>query len=151
ASRTFGGTSAYFASSLRALARIRRGRIRCTATLNGTKTDVQLAGYMVAVCNGRYFGSGMHVAPMAKVDDGRFEVVAMDAPNKVAFAVSSTRIYAGKHLRNDGTKHFACDSLELTLENEDARDVFLLDVDGEPLGKLPLRVTMIPSALTLRA
>jgi hypothetical protein len=29
--------------------------------------------------------------------------------------------------------------------------VFLLDVDGEPLGGLPLEVELVPRALTLRA
>ena len=58
----------------------------------------QVDTYMIAICNGRYFGSGMHVAPMAKPDDGRFEVVSMDAPGKLAFAAFSRRIYEGKHL-----------------------------------------------------
>jgi diacylglycerol kinase family enzyme len=105
---------------------------------------------MMAICNGRYFGSGMHVAPMAKPDDGRFEVVSMDAPGKLAFAAVSRRIYEGKHLGAPGVQHFACDRITIDLENERARGVFLLDVDGEPLGGLPLEVELVKKALTLR-
>ena len=107
--------------------------------------------YMIAICNGRYFGSGMHVAPMAAADDGRFEVVSLDAPSKLAFATFSRRIYEGKHLSSPGVQHFACDRIAIDLENESARGVFLLDVDGEPLGGLPLEVELVPKALTLRA
>jgi diacylglycerol kinase family enzyme len=48
-------------------------------------------------------------------------------------------------------QHFACDRIAIDLENERARDVFLLDVDGEPLGGLPLEVEVVPKALMLRS
>ena len=63
----------------------------------------------------------------------------MDAPGKLAFAAFSRRIYEGKHLTAPGVQHFACDRITIDLENERARGVFLLDVDGEPLGGLPAR------------
>jgi diacylglycerol kinase family enzyme len=39
----------------------------------------------------------------------------------------------------------------LELANDDARAVYLLDVDGEPMGGLPLTVEVVAKALTLRA
>ena len=150
-SRALGGTAAYFVASGRALIHCRRGRVRCTMTRDGQQEQVRLEAFMIAICNGRYFGSGMHVAPMATLDDGTFEVVAMDAPSKLAFALGSRAIYSGEHVRAKTTRHFRCDALEMSLENEDASDVFLLDVDGEALGKMPIRVEMLPGALTLRA
>jgi diacylglycerol kinase family enzyme len=88
---------------------------------------------------------------MAELDDGRFEVVAMDAPGKLAFLGYSGRIYGGGHLASPNVQHFACDRIVMNLENESARDVFLLDVDGEQLGGLPLEVELVPKALRLRA
>lgn len=42
--------------------------------------------------------------------------------------------------------------MRLELLNQDAvRDVFLLDVDGEPMGTLPLEIECVPAAITLRA
>jgi diacylglycerol kinase family enzyme len=38
----------------------------------------------------------------------------------------------------------------MDLVNEEARSTFLLDVDGEPLGGLPLTVEVLPGAITLR-
>ena len=71
-------------------------------------------------------------------------------PDKLAFAAFSRRIYEGKHLSAPGVQHFGCDRIAIDLENERARRVFLLDVDGEPLGGLPLEVELVPRALTLR-
>jgi YegS/Rv2252/BmrU family lipid kinase len=148
--KALGGKAAYFWASTKALVACERGRLRCEVILDGATTTRKLETFMVAICNGRYFGSGMHVAPMAEPDDGRFEVVSMDAPGKVAFATFSRRIYDGSHLSSPGVQHFGCDRITIDLENERARDVFLLDVDGEPLGGLPLEVELVRGALTLR-
>ncbi|MBI2896127.1 MAG: diacylglycerol kinase family lipid kinase [Deltaproteobacteria bacterium] len=146
-----GGKAAYFLASLGALASCRVGRLRCQTTRSGKTEDRRIATYLIAICNGRYFGSGMKVAPMAAPDDGAFEVVSLGAPSKVAFALSSRKIYSGAHLGDPGVEHFACDRIDLDLENEEAREVFLLDVDGEPLGGLPVSIELVPGALTLRA
>ncbi len=146
-SRALGGTAAYFVASTKALLRVRPGNLRCV--IDGE--TVRLRSYMIAVCNGRYFGSGMHVAPMALVDDGKLEVVSMDAPSKLAFAAFSRKIYDGSHLRSRDVRHFTCQRIEMDLENEDARDSFRLDVDGEPLGGLPLSIELVPRAVMMRA
>ncbi len=148
--KAFGGRAAYLMASTRALANCERGRLRCGVGLGDERHERHVDTYMIAICNGRYFGGGMHVAPMAKPDDGRFEVVSMDAPSKLAFMAYSRRIYGGSHLGSPGVEHFACDRLTLDIENERAREVFLLDVDGEPLGGLPLDVELVPRALTVR-
>jgi YegS/Rv2252/BmrU family lipid kinase len=150
-SKALGGKAAYFLASTRALLACERGRLRCDVSLGGESHQRSVETFMIAICNGRYFGSGMHVAPMAEPDDGRFEVVSMDAPSKLAFATFSRRIYEGKHLTSPGVQHFACDRISIDIENERARPVFLLDVDGEPLGGLPLEVELVPKAITLRA
>jgi diacylglycerol kinase (ATP) len=148
--KALGGKAAYFWASVRGLARCRRARLRCEVTLDGECHERRVDTFMMAICNGGYFGGGMHVAPMAQPDDGRFEVISLDAPTKLAFAMSSRSIYGGRHLSAPGAQHFACDGIHVDLESDVARDVFLLDVDGEPLGGLPLEVELVPRALTLR-
>ena len=150
ASRALGGKVAYFGASLRALVQAKRGRLRCEVTENGKTSEKKIQTLMIAICNGRYFGSGMHVAPMAKIDDGKFEVVSIDAESKIAFSVSSQRIYDGAHIGKDGVIHFSCEKIDMDLENEDARELFLLDCDGEPIGGLPISVEVLPGALRFR-
>ncbi len=150
-SRLLGGTAAYFVASTKALFKSKIAKVTCKVTSGEATTVRELESIMIAVCNGRYFGSGMHVAPMAKVDDGVLEVVSLTAPNKLAFAISSQSIYDGKHLDKPGATHFSCERIEIDLVDEDARDVFLLDIDGEPLGRLPLTIEVVPKAIELRA
>ena len=149
--KKLGGKATYMLASLRALAAIERGHLRCGVSLGDATHERQVDSFMFAICNGRFFGSGMEVAPMARPDDGRFEVVSLDAPSKMAFAATAHRIYGGRHLSMPGSQHFACDRLTVDLENARARGVFLLDVDGEPLGGLPIEVELVPRALTVRA
>jgi YegS/Rv2252/BmrU family lipid kinase len=151
APRLFGAKAAYYLASLRALAVCQRGRVKCTVGLGDTSRTDDIDSFIIAVCNGAYFGGGMHVAPMAIPDDGRFEVVSIDAPGKLAFPAYSRKIYDGGHLRLPGVKHFACDRVAMDLTSDRARGVFLLDVDGEPLGGLPLEIALVPRKLRFLA
>jgi diacylglycerol kinase family enzyme len=128
----------------------RLGHLKVTATLSGKTQQVVLRSFMVAICNGRFFGGGMHVAPMADVHDGVLELVALGATSKLGFALTSRGIYTGSHMKDAGTVHVRGEKFVIELMNDDARDVFLLDVDGEPKGSLPLTVEVVPKALILR-
>lgn len=101
----------------------------------------------LSICNGQFFGSGMHVAPMATLDDGIFEVVDLGDAPMLKFALDSGAIYSGKHMQNPKTTHLRAQKLRLDLLDDRLEDRFLLDVDGEPLGRLPIQVEAMPGAL----
>jgi diacylglycerol kinase (ATP) len=151
ASRMLGGTAAYFGASVKALLNAQLGHLKVSVTHEGKTEEHRIRSFMVAICNGRYFGSGMHVAPMAKLDDGAFEVVALGATSKLGFAMTSRGIYSGSHIGQAGTVHLRGEKIVIDLANDDARSVYLLDVDGEPMGGLPLTVEVVPKALVMRA
>ena len=151
APRFLGGKAAYFGASLKALLNARLGNVRCTVTKDGKTEEHVIRSFMIAVCNGKYFGGGMKVAPMAEVDDGAFELVALGATSKIGFAMTSGSIYSGEHIGHAGTVHLRGQKMKLELVNEDAKSVYLLDVDGEPMGGLPLEIEVVPKALMLRA
>jgi diacylglycerol kinase (ATP) len=150
-SRMLGGSAAYFGASLKALINARLGNVKITVTNKGKSETHQVRSFMIAICNGMYFGGGMKVAPMAQLDDGVLEVVALGATSKLGFAMTSRGIYTGAHIGNNGTVHLRGEKIVLDLANDDAKSVFLLDVDGEPMGGLPLTVEVVPKALVLRA
>jgi YegS/Rv2252/BmrU family lipid kinase len=148
ASRGLGGTFAYYSASFRGLLKSEIGVLACTLSLAGQERRQEVTTRNLAICNGRYFGSGMKVAPMAEPDDGTFEVVSLGAASKLRFAIeSSTRIYTGEHIGKPGIEHFRCDKIKVELLNGDIADRFLLDVDGEPLGRLPMEIELIPGAV----
>lgn len=151
APRALGGKAAYFGASLKALLTAQLGHVRCTVTRDGKTEEHALRSYMIAICNGRFFGGGMKVAPMADAGDATLELVALGATSKIGFALTSGSIYSGDHVRQPGTVHLRGQKFRLELVNSSAKDVYLLDVDGEPMGGLPLDVEIVPQALTLRA
>jgi YegS/Rv2252/BmrU family lipid kinase len=151
APRVLGGKAAYFGASLKALLTAQLGTVRCTVTNDGKTEEHTIRSYMIAICNGCYFGGGMKVAPMAEIDDNAFELIALGATSKVGFALTSGSIYSGDHIRQPGTVHLRGQKFHLELVNRSAENVYLLDVDGEPMGSLPLEVELVPKALTLRA
>lgn len=167
ANRALGAGITYYNTSVRALFQARRAHVRVRylpARIGGESHaddfhERTFPSYLVAICNGRYFGAGMHVAPMADPADGRLEVVSIDAPDKLGFFLNARRIRTAGHLGRPGVTHFSCRQLhlELALDEKgspgppDLRERFVNDVDGEALGGLPLEVHLVPQALRVFA
>jgi YegS/Rv2252/BmrU family lipid kinase len=149
--RRLGGTFAYFCASLRGLVTCEVGVLSCTIRCNGESREEEIRTRSLAICNGRFFGSGMHIAPMAKLDDGLLDVVDLGDAPRLRFLVVSSQMYTGSHLRSEDVRHFRCDKLEIELLNNSIRDRFLLDIDGEPLGRLPISVEILRGALPVLA
>jgi YegS/Rv2252/BmrU family lipid kinase len=145
-----GGKAAYLIASARGLVECERARLKCTVTSGDSTSERTLTTYVLAICNGQYFGGGMQVAPMAKVDDGRLEVVSLAGTSKLSFALGNLRLYDGSHMRDEGTQHFDCQKIRVELESRHANDVIALDVDGEPMHGLPVEVEIVPKAITMR-
>ncbi len=151
ANRAFGSKAAYFTSSLRGLFDMKRAKLEIRAKEGDDDRSRTLESYLIAFCNGSYFGSGMRVGPMARVDDGRLDVVSIGGSSKLAYALTSSGIYSGSHVRKKGVTHFSCDQAFVDLLNKDVQGEFLIDCDGEAIGTLPIEVRLLRSALTLRA
>jgi diacylglycerol kinase (ATP) len=137
-----GGRAAFLLGGLRA--NLLYQPIPLQITLDGV--PLETAPYSnVAVCNGEYFGGGMHIAPGADPADGYFDVVTMEM-SKLATMTLATDIYRGTHLRRTGVHRHRCRKLtaQATREGE-----CLIDVDGEPLGCLPLEIELLPGAIEL--
>lgn len=146
-SGAMGGALTYFMASARALLKSEVGILDCVLYEKGQARDVEILTRQIAICNGRYFGGGMEVAPMARLDDGMFEVISLGAAAKLKFALGSSAIYTGKHVDKPETEIFRCDRIDIALRNDSIRDIFPLDVDGEPLGTLPLQIELVPSVI----
>jgi len=149
--KTGGGGVAYFAASVRGLLESRLGRLRCRVTLGGETRELELTTRQIAICNGQVYGGGMRMAPMAEPDDGLFDVVDLGGSALPRFVAVSSGVYTGRHLKSRDVSHFRCERIELELLNTEVDDRFLLDVDGEPLGRLPISVTLEPRALEVMA
>jgi YegS/Rv2252/BmrU family lipid kinase len=96
----------------------------------------------VIVCNGRYLGGGMFMAPEASFDDGIFDVVILGNLNKLEVVANLPRVYKGTHLTHP--KVSLCHAREVHIE---ARERMFLQAEGELIGEAPATFQIIPRAL----
>jgi diacylglycerol kinase (ATP) len=107
-------------------------------------------GQMVlcAAANGQYFGGGMHVAPNAVPDDGLLDLVIIGKMRKTELVAALPSLYRGTHLANPAVSERRAQVIEARPSSEDSPPVWI-DVDGEGLGVLPMRIEVLPRAVTL--
>jgi YegS/Rv2252/BmrU family lipid kinase len=101
----------------------------------------------LSACNGRYFGGGMKVAPDARLDDGRLDVVVWRGYRPLDLLLQRRKLYDGRHVWLEQTEVRRV--AELEVEPAGPAPV-LLDLDGEQPGFLPARFTVLPGALRVR-
>jgi len=151
-----GGRVAYAQATVRAIVTCRRVRLRCRYTdPEGARRELLLHAHAVAVCNGRTFGGGMNIAPMARLDDGLLEVVVFQTRTRWRLVRKLGTVYRGTHILEPGVEHFTCRELEMGPEDWPPRrpraGLFPLDVDGDALGDVPVTAGVARGALRVRA
>lgn len=137
-----GGKLAFMMTTARVLLRYRDQAVT-VSTDGGPAESLAITNY--AVCNGRYFGGGMKVAPTAEVDDGLLDTTIWTGFGLSDFILKRRSIYDGTHVEARGTKVSRIRRLQAT-----STERVLLDVDGEAAGRLPIRVEVLPRALRFK-
>jgi YegS/Rv2252/BmrU family lipid kinase len=99
------------------------------------------------VCNSRYFGGGMKIAPDAVINDGFFDVVNIGDIKTAKILLNAYKLYGGSHLNLKEVKSTRARKVEVSpMNNEEIH----IEVDGELPGKLPATFEILPNALKVR-
>ena len=101
--------------------------------------------YLVAVANGQYFGRGMWIAPKALINDGMFDVVAVEGMSRLRILFAFKSVYSGTHLEREDVKHTRAASVLVCSEDGPLK----LDFDGEEALGQELRFTVMPEAVNV--
>lgn len=144
--KNFGGKFAFQWGTFKALLNYRGERVHLQVD---DQFDEVLDINTVAVCNGRYFGGGMHIAPEAQPDDGLFDIIVIRKIPLWRVVQGFPSIYYGRHL-NRKDYVFMLRGKKVTAEPVSSSDEILLDVDGEAPGRLPATFEIVPRAILLR-
>jgi len=134
-----GGRAAFLWAALKSFAIYRGKEVRLT--LDG-KDKVQAFVTDVAVGNGGFYGGGMNPCPTAALDDGVLEVTVIDYMNLFQFFREIPPLYSGDIYRRPKGHHFRARQLRAEAETE-----VRIQIDGEPLGTLPLEISILPQQL----
>lgn len=115
-------------------------------TIDGIEHAVD--AHTIVVANSGFYGSGMRVAPGARIDDGILSVVTIAAagrsrPENVLRLLNALRlVYSGRHIRLDEVAVRA--GSEVTIASTGALVAW---ADGDLVGPLPVTARVLPGAL----
>ena len=111
------------------------------------KQEKQLNTINFCICNARYFGGGMKIAPDAKLNDGLLDVVNIGDIKTAKILLNAYKLYGGTHLSLSEVKATLARKIEVSpINNEDVH----IEIDGELLGKLPAIYEIVSNALKIR-
>ncbi|HOW45196.1 MAG TPA: diacylglycerol kinase family lipid kinase [Candidatus Aminicenantes bacterium] len=131
--------------SLAVMLRLIRGvRNRLRLTLDGE--ELEIADSALVVSNSKFTGGAMKIAPMADSGDGRADLVAFQGASRRDMLAIFARIFSGGHLMHPRVWSRPLAGMAVTADPPQR-----LMADGELLGRTPLRLRVLPGALTVLA
>ena len=137
-----GGTVSFLYASAVALFRYQGKRVRLR--LDGSPEARSVTIHNVAVGNGRFHGGGMQACPTALLHDGVLEVTVIEYMRVWEAIRDFPVLYSDDVYRHPKVQHLRARRL-----TADSDDTVLIEIDGEPLGKLPLDVEVLPQRLNV--
>ncbi len=140
--KRFGGRLAFALATVKTLLRYRDQPVTFSCD-DGEQEQLSITN--LAVCNARFFGGGMQVAPAAQVDDGVFDMTLWAGFGLKDFALQQRKLYNGEHIHHSKTRTSTVRCLQAS-----SNSVVQLEVDGENTGTLPATFWILPQALTVR-
>jgi YegS/Rv2252/BmrU family lipid kinase len=102
----------------------------------------------LCIANARYFGGGMKIAPEAKLNDGRFDIVTIGDLSALKILTNAHQLYLGTHLGMQQVHHSLAARVSVRPVQKDEK--IALEVDGELPGHLPATFEILPKALRVR-
>src|SRR5271157_5703097 len=140
-SRVLPGRARYLAAALPTLAAGRGFDVRLW--LDDAAT-AEFHATTVALANGRYHGGGILIAPQAAIDDGLIDVTLVERVCLVEVAANLRLLYSGDIWSHPKVHHWR--AARVRAEVSPATP---LELDGEPVGTLPLEAEVLPRSLRL--
>lgn len=104
---------------------------------------------VTAVCvgNAKYFGGGMKITPNADPFTGNLEVVILQDFKWYDFVLKLHKLYNGTHLSVKNVSTRSVHSIEV--EDISGQGGIYIQSDGEHLGFLPKKISVLPAAVEM--
>jgi YegS/Rv2252/BmrU family lipid kinase len=140
-SRVLPGRARYLAAALPTLAAGRGFDVRLWLD---DSAPAEFHSTTVALANGRYQGGGILIAPQAAIDDGLIDVTLVERVGLGEVAANLRLLYSGDICSHPKVHHWRAVRMRA-----EAGTAVPLELDGEPVGTLPLEAEVLPRALRL--
>jgi YegS/Rv2252/BmrU family lipid kinase len=138
-SKPLGGKMAFLMSTLRTALNFSGKSV--TLKIDGSEAMEEKIT-SVAVGNGQYHGAGMWVCPGASISDGILDVTVIRYLSLFALLKGLPVLYNGGIYSHPKVKAYRARRIEAT-----SKESALIEIDGEPLGRLPIEISIVPNAI----
>lgn len=95
---------------------------------------------LIAVSNGKSYGGGMKITPMADIKDGQLDVMILGPVSKLEFLKVFPKVYEGGHVSHPAVKFMKGKRVHISAPA-------VAYADGERIGELPIDATVKKDAL----
>lgn len=115
-------------------------------TVTTSAASVSKPSLLVAIANGRQYGNGALIAPRARLDDGRLDIITIDARSLFRAALELPFVFMGMVDRVGGVSMETTESVQITSPHP-----IVYHLDGEPIaGTLGISARVRPGALRVK-
>lgn len=141
--KMYGPNFDFFKATVVSFFRYKRKRLKITSD------EFNWSGSLLILClaNAMYFGSGMCIAPHAKVNDGRFSITLAGNVSLVDYLKYLSKIRRGEFIDHPELYYKEVESCTI----EPIGEPCLIETDGEMIGKIPLKATMLKHEINFLA
>ena len=143
--KAISGRFAYLLGAMKALVTSKNRRVKML--VDGEKLEETIA--VVGVANGAFCGGGIHLAPMAKMDDGCLEAIVVGDVGLYDLLKYMKRLFQGRHLVHPKINHYPVRKFSATVAGDDD-GLVCVETDGEPVGYLPCIIDIRAKAIKVQ-
>ncbi|MEZ5006706.1 MAG: diacylglycerol kinase family lipid kinase [Chitinophagales bacterium] len=117
------------------------------STIKWTSDQASWQGKIMSmvVANGKYFGSGLAVAPDAKMDDGKFTLVTLGNITMLDYLQNLGKVKKGEPIVHKEVSY--TEAKEVTIEPLDGKEL-PIDMDGDFVGYCPMTLKCITKSIS---
>ena len=102
---------------------------------------------LIAISNTPFFGGGMMISPKADPTDGILDVCCIGKVGRLELLRVFPRVFRGKHLSHRAVSTHRAERVVIR-QRDDGERVAVWG-DGEPIGHLPIEITVVASSLAV--
>ena len=107
--------------------------------------NVYAGDYIIAaICNGKYYGGGFKIAPVASFDDNQFDIYLVSKASKFKLIKILLALLKSEHEKYNEVRKYTGKNITITSENN-----IIVNIDGEITISKNIEIEMIEDALII--
>lgn len=107
--------------------------------------NVYAGDYIIAaICNGKYYGGGFKIAPVASFDDNQFDIYLVSKAGKLKQIKILLALLKSEHEKYNEVRKYTGKNITITSENN-----LIVNIDGEITISKNIEIEMIEDALII--